>query len=97
MSLGKQTLLGNGNSFNNGKSYNIQYPGPGSIFPPDLPFHPKTGRVAPGRPATADPKICPGWCSAYLELGLALHPVDGLCFQGPNTLAGENGHISQTL
>ena len=97
MSLSTKALFGNGNSFNDGKSYNIQYSGPGSIFPPGFPFHLKAGRVAHGRPAAADPEICPGRRSAYLELGLALHPVDGLCLQGPNTLAGEKGHISQTL
>lgn len=97
MPSGTEAFFGNGNSFKNGKSYNIQYAWPGNISSPSFAFDLKAGRVAHGRPAAADPKICPGWRSAYLELGLTIHPVDGLCFQGPNTLDGKKGHISQTL
>ena len=77
--------------------YNIQYPGTGAVFALDLPANIKPGGVARGRPTAADSQIRSGWRPAYLKLGFALHAVDGLCAQGPNTLVGESDNISPAL
>ncbi len=79
------------------ESYNIQYSGSGSVFLPDLPDNFKLDGVAYGRPAAVDPQICSSWRSAYVKLGFAFHPVDGLCAKSPDTLDGEDGHIPQAL